>query len=206
MPKCFAEEWGGASCAERLLALEVIEADPEYANQRDGGKRLPTTRFCPPPLQRARLLHLHGRSIKKDLARVGAAREAAAAASLPYPVPAKGSPDVVARGLPSPSLRQRKPESRWARRAGSPRDAGTSCSTRTGATCVEARGALDPRGDRSPPRTRRLAPVAQISEAIGPATLAMAEVSGADCRFGQRATTVSDRSALTRTPSSSSTR
>ena len=88
----------------------VIEADPEYLISRGGGKRLPTARFCPPPLQRARLLHLHGRSIKKDLARVGAL-----ARRLPRPTcrtlfGGKGSPDdVVARRLPSlPSLRQRK--------------------------------------------------------------------------------------------------
>ena len=66
---------------------------------------------CPPPLQQARLLDLPRASIEKLLARIEAAREAAAAANLPQSAPAAEAVAEVFAPRPTPqakSPRKRK--------------------------------------------------------------------------------------------------
>lgn len=98
---------GGASYFERRPTRSWSDWEPTHKyfpiSKRDGGKATPDNavlahRLC----NRLDFSISHGRSIKKDLARVEAAREAAAAANLPYPISAvKAVDDVVARELPS---------------------------------------------------------------------------------------------------------
>jgi hypothetical protein len=93
MPKCFCpEEWGGASYFEPRTTRSWSDWEPTHKyfpiSKRDGGKATPDNtvlahRLC----NRLDFSISHGRSVKKDLARVEAAHEAAAAANLPYPVP-----------------------------------------------------------------------------------------------------------------------
>jgi ribonuclease HI len=185
MPKCFCpKEWGGASYFERRPTRSWSDWEPTQKYfpipKRDGGKAAPDNtvlahRLC----NRLDFSISHGRSIEKDLARIEAAREAAAAANLPYPVPAvKAVDDAVARELPSPqSLRQRKPELLEA-------EAEEFAATKRGYFLLNTDGGNLRRRPGEPLthaaigvllRTRRLAPVAQISEAIGPATHNVAE-------------------------------
>jgi ribonuclease HI len=185
MPKCFCpEEWGGAGYFERRPTRSWSYWEPTLKHfpipKRDGGKATPDNavlahRLC----NKLDYSISQGHSIEKDLARVQAAREAAAAANLPYPVPAvKAVAEVVARELPSPqSLRQRKPESPEAEDEEQARPKpgyfllntdGGNLRRRPGEPLTHAAiGVLL--------RTRRLVPVAQISERIGPATHNVAE-------------------------------
>ena len=147
--------------------------------KRDGGKATPDNtvlahRLC----NRLDYSLSHGRSIEKDLARVQAARGSAAAANLPHPAPAAEAVAEVVRASPR---RQNRPanESRSrlepSRRLAAPKRGyfllntdGGNLRRRPGEPLTHAAiGVLL--------RTRRLAPVAQISEAIGPATHNVAE-------------------------------
>ena len=183
MPKCFCpEEWGGAGYFERRPTRSWSYWEPTLkyfpVPKRDGGKATPDNtvlahRLC----NRLDYSISQGHSVEKDLARVQAAREAAAAANLPYPVPAvKAVAEVVARELPFPQpLRQRKPESPEAEDQARPKPGyfllntdGGNLRRRPGEPLTHAAiGVLL--------RTRRLVPVAQISERIGPATHNVAE-------------------------------
>ncbi len=185
MPKCFCpEEWGGAGYFERRPTRSWSDWEPTHKHfpipKRDGGKATPDNtvlahRLC----NRLDYSLSHGRSIEKDLARVQAARESAAAANLPHPAPAaEAVAEVAAREPPSPrSPRKRKPESPGA-------EAEELAAPKRGYFLLNTDGGNLRRRPGEPLthaaigvllRTRRLAPVAQISEAIGPATHNVAE-------------------------------
>jgi hypothetical protein len=132
MPKCFCpEEWGGAGYFERRPTRSWSYWEPTLKYfpipKRDGGKATPDNavlahRLC----NKLDYSISQGHSIEKDLARVQAAREAAAAANLPYPVPAvKAVAEVVARA-PVPTIAP-------------PTKAGVARSRGRGASQAEAR-------------------------------------------------------------------
>ena len=185
MPKCFCpEEWGGAGYFERRPTRSWSDWEPTHKYfpipKRDGGKATPDNtvlahRLC----NRLDYSLSHGRSIEKDLARVQAARESAAAANLPHPAPAaEAVAEVAAREPPSPKPpRKRKPEPPGA-------EAEELAAPKRGYFLLNTDGGNLRRRPGEPLthaaigvllRTRRLAPVAQISEAIGPATHNVAE-------------------------------
>jgi hypothetical protein len=118
MPKCFCpEEWGGAGYFEPRPTRSWSFWEPTHEHfpipKRDGGKATPDNtilahRLC----NKLDYFISHGLSIEKDLARVEAAREAAAAANLSQSAPAA---EAVAEGFaPEPASPAKSPRKRKA--------------------------------------------------------------------------------------------
>jgi hypothetical protein len=115
MPKCFCpEEWGGAGYFEPRPTRSWSFWEPTHEHfpipKRDGGKATPDNtilahRLC----NKLDYFISRGLSIEKDLARVEAAREAAAAANLSQSAPAaEAVTEVFAPEAASPAKSPRK--------------------------------------------------------------------------------------------------